>query len=62
MPDTYVCAGCGGSFHYGDHDRAEAEAVRNDVDPEDRVVVCDGCFEAIRDLSDGTILAGPALN
>ncbi len=62
MSDTYVCACCSGTFCYGDRDRAEAEAVRNKVDPADSVTVCHACFETIRDLSDGAILAGPALN
>lgn len=59
---TYVCAGCGETYAYGDHDLAEAEAARNNIDPDECVVVCDGCFDIAMDLSDGKIVVGPALN
>ena len=61
MSDTYVCAGCGLSFRYGDHAAAEAEAAQNGFDPEECLVVCDGCFDALRDMDDVEI-AVPTLN
>ena len=61
-PDTYVCASCGETHRYGDHDLAAAEMARNNYDPADCVVVCDACFEALRDLDEDAILVGPTLN
>ena len=62
MTDTYICAGCGEAFDYGDHDAAEAEAIQNNFDPDQCVAVCEDCFNALRDLNDGAIVVGPTIN
>ena len=61
MTDTYICAACGDRLRLGDQAAAEAEATAMGFDPDECVVVCDDCFNALLDLH-GEVVAGPTLN
>ena len=51
MSDMYTCAKCGGTYEKGWTDEeslAECFAIFGEVPIEDRVLVCDDCWEEIR--------------
>lgn len=55
MTETFTCAHCGWTGEKGWSDEeAEAEAAQNfgDLEPDDRVLICDDCYRVMVKLAD----------